>query len=213
MPNIKKNSTREAGTKSPWLDAKLESLLNTEFECCKGRKTDPSLQVNQTIDWLYQNGAELKLRKILAKDAPLISVDHAFAETWISPPPSGAGNTVVVVAGFDRTGQLRLAHSNRCRRPQTNSCQTLTHRDFFDELTNCFTTGDKTDLLQKVLNQSMRGSARKWSTEVHKWCRIFQTVPVHVIVVTDNEPVVATFPAVIHGVRFCDFSLESAGEV
>jgi len=213
MPKDKNNSIREAKIKSPWLDVKFESLLNTEFECCRDRKTDPSLRVNRAIDWLCQNGVGPKLRKILAKDAPLLSVNHAFAETWISPPPSGAGNTVVVVAGFDQKRELRLVHSNWCQRPQHTCCQTPTRRHFFEELTSCSTAGDKTRLLQKVLNGSLRGSARKWSAEVHEWCRIFRTMPVHIIVVTDNEPVVATFPAVIHGVRFCDFSLESAGEV
>lgn len=211
MNTTNKRICHKASLQSPWLNQKLDSFLNTELEYCKELQNDQTLTVNQAINWIYQRGNETKLRKALDEFVPLIRIDHQHAETWVSPPLSGAGNTVVIVGGFDSAGKLRTVGSNWCNRPGELGTVATDMSHFFEQFDICADDTEKTDLLQSALSACVRIHGRNWVDEVHKWCRIFRTMPIHVIVLTADGPLLATFPAVLHGRRFCDFSLEKVG--
>lgn len=213
MNTTNKRICHNASLQSPWLNQKLDSLLNTELGYCEELQNDPTLTVNQAINWIYQHGNETKLRKALDEFAPLIRIDHQHAETWVSPPLSGAGNTVVIVCGCDSTGKIRTVGSNWCNRPGELSTAATNMSHFFEQFDKCANNTEKTDLLQNALNACVRIHGRKWVDEVHEWCRIFRTMPIHVIVLSAGGPLLATFPAVVHGTRFCDFALEKVREV
>jgi hypothetical protein len=201
------SNRKNSSPKSPWFNSGLESLLNTEFSYCSELKNNPTLTVNQAIKWVYQHGNETKLRGALDEFAPLIQIDHPHAETWVSPPASGAGNTVVIVSGFDASGEIRTVGGNWCTRP--GAFRTVVNfQTFFEQFDKCTNNTAKTDLLQDALDVSVRIHGSKWAEEVHEWCRVFRTMPIHMIALTSKGPLLATFPAVVHGARFCDFSLE-----
>lgn len=213
MNTTNKRICHKASLQSPWLNQKLDSFLNTELEYCKELQNDQTLTVNQAINWIYQHGKETKLRKALDEFAPLIRIDHQHAETWVSPPLSGAGNTVVIACGFDSTRKIRTVGSNWCRHPEEWSTVATDISQFFGQFDKCADNTEKTDLLQNALNACVRIHGMKWVEEVHKWCRIFRTMPIHVIVLASDGPLLAAFPAVLHGARFCDISLEKVGGV
>lgn len=213
MKKLTEHFCRRKLFRTPWLNQHLISDLNSAIQRANESQTSPEIDANAAISWLVQNKAESKLREALAAAVPLIRVDDPDAETWFAPHPSGGGNAVVVVSGLDSTGTVRMLYSNRCQRPEKNSCRFFTNDEFFYELKKCATNCDKAKLLQSVLNGSLPYGDYKWAAEVHDWSRTFRTMPVYVVVVTDGKPLLVSFPAVIHRARFCDFSLETVGEV
>lgn len=208
--NITNNSFNRV-VQFPWCDITLESILNTELQYAEESVTNPEISAHPVIDWIYRNGLEAELRSTLQEAAPLISFSHPVAETWIAPPLSGAGNTVVIAWNADRNGVRTTGWTNWGSRPTRAGNDHSKCAALLRKYNTTTVSHQKRDLLQEALQEALTSEELQISNEVVKWCRRFRTMPVYLLAVDSDGARVGAFPAVLHGKRFCDFSAEKVG--
>jgi len=217
-----KNSKHSAiHNQSPWLDPTKSNLIRDQFKLIEEINQEPEIQNGhpyfeplEIFKWIYTNNGVDKLYKALAQLAPMdpvVSYEGKVA-SWISPPPSGAGNVVWIVIGHDKTGKLRVCGSNVFSKPWVQSVAEIKSVDFFDEY-DSGTATDKQQLLSKVISQCYRQIEKEFIADISRRCRMFSTMPIYITVLTETGCMSQITEAVIQGDSPSDFSYEFTGEI
>jgi hypothetical protein len=86
---------------SPWLDSTYNNLYGRELVLAQENLGLPGFKPTPLYAWIHDNAASEAFFNGLAKLAPLFPVVgyNRVVSSWVSPPPSGQGNVVMVVLG------------------------------------------------------------------------------------------------------------------
>ena len=127
---------------SPWLDPNKKNLFKDEFQFAKENLPYINFRPFQPYIWIHKNNGEELFFKGLAKFAPMFPI-YAYRNqiaVWISPPPSGLGNTIYIVMGHDCVGNLRLIGGNyftdpeiEIKKKEKNTIDFFSQIDLLDE--------------------------------------------------------------------------------
>jgi len=211
----------KAFKQSPWLDKKTGNLFRDEFRLINDLKVDPWLERvdprYQPIDvyrWIDQHDGESLLYRGFDTYAPLFPVIayNGQVALWISPPPSGYGNAILIVVGHDATGTLRLVGGNDFPEPADKGGTPLSGAMFFDRYDKADDRG-KECLVFDTVSQSISPDCKSLLFNIRRECEHFHTMPIYITVLTDTGSMFHAAKAVVMGVTPADFSYEYFGEV
>ncbi len=209
---------------NPWLDPDNRNLFKDEFALVKDLKIDPWLEQAgcqfepiEVYRWIEHHQGESLFFKALARLAPMFPVYayHGHVASWISPPPSGWGNAIYIVAGHDAGGSLRLVGGNyftAITRRCGNSGLTISSSAFFASYDAAKPTEQKR-LICDVVSESVSRQDEPLIRNVIRECEHFHTMPIFLTALTNSGSLFHMAKAVIEGVRPADFSFEFLGEI
>ena len=201
-------------TPSPWIEKDSFSIFRHEFQLAEDNLEHPDFLPNKLFVWLRKQNGEKLLFRALDRLAPLFPVlaYHGYPALWISPPPSGAGNVILIVMGRDIKGKLRLVGGNYFNEPRRQDLEVVNPADFFDK----YDLGNDWDKHALIYNTAAK-SLSNISGDVRFYylhaCSDFHTMPIYLVVLTGKENLIALGPAVVEGCRPADFSYEFLGEI
>jgi hypothetical protein len=187
---------------SPWTQPNTTSLFHTELELARENLDFPGFRPMQIFSWIQDNHATDLLFRGLAKLAPMFAVPAYRGETalWISPPPSGSGNTIYIVMGIDKNNALRLVGGNYFNQPVVEPQATINPGSFFSNFDDS-TGWDRYRLIANAVKKSIASVEKEDLHFCELECAHFHTM------------LVSVGPAVIEGNRPANFSFEYVGEI
>ena len=215
------DGTPAFGNQSPWLDPKTRNLFLDEFNLINDLKTDPWLeQANpyfkpiELYRWIDQNNGVSLFFRGLARYAPMFPVFayNGQVASWISPPPSGRGNAILMVMGHDKTGKLRLVGGNRFTEPTGTGGSPLSSTDFFNRYDTA-NDRDKERLVRETVSQNICLGDESLLRSISRECEHFHTMAIYITILTATGSLFHAAKAVIEGDRPAGFSYEYFGEV
>ena len=206
-----------ATSKSAWLNPKNSNNFRYELALAKD-----NYRANPAFVWLHQNCAEELLHSTLSCLAPLRPVSGYKGETasWVSQPPSGAGNAIYLVVGKDGAGHVRAVGGNYFGRPDSFLKPSLVPLGELGKQSigaKFFSAYDShsQDLKQQqgLVHEQVRSCMNEdLVQQVECMCSMFYAMPIYLVVLTDTCSLFYCGPAVVDGRRQADFSLEVFGE-
>ncbi len=206
---------------SPWLDSTKTNLFRDEFQLIDDLKIDSWLEESndyfkplELYRWIDQNNGVHMFYRGLARYAPMFKVIgyHGQEVLWISPPPSGHGNAIYMVMGYDKDQQLRLVGGNYFTAPKHKSGTVVSGASFFKQydLANEF---NQIQLVKATVETSIQPEDESLVLHIRSECEHFHTMAIYITVLTDPGSMFHAGKAVIEGVRPADFSYEFFGEI
>jgi len=206
---------------SPWLDESSQHLFRDEFRLLADISEQPEIlswgsyyTPIPIYEWIFTNkGIELLYRS-LARFAPMFKVTAYKDQTalWISPPPSGKGNAIYLVIGFDCTGLLRSVGGNYFNEPKLQNTSTLESASFFKKYDSSGER-ERLELVRKTVIGSIKPEDKNLLANINYECEHFHTMVIYITVLTDSGSLFHAGKAVIEGVKPADFSYEFFGEI
>jgi hypothetical protein len=216
----KRKTETEAGRhpswakRSPWLDANKPNLFSYEFQLAKEKLPYQNFKPLEVYDWIHRHGGDRLFFRGLARLAPMFAAIayHDQVAVWISPPPSGLGNAILMVMGHDSSGQLRLVGGNYFNAPNPRSGSVPKTLDFFDK----YDRNDdyhKRKLVAETVMQSISPEDKTLLCSIARECEHFHTMGVYITVLTHDGSLFHAAKAVIEGSKPADFSYEYFGDI
>ncbi len=198
---------------SPWEDASLENPIRTEMSLVNDPIDLPMYKSLPAFEWIYKHKAEDLLCRSLTRFAPLSPVISYKGQisSWLSPPISGSGNTVLLILSKDNSGAVRLVGTNYANWPKGSVG--LTKFNFFEEYDSLEFRTDKERLIVETISSHMNCTDTQIAKEVAYQAELVRTMPIALLVLDINKSFMAFSPAVVYGNHPADFSKEFMGEV
>jgi len=199
---------------SPWLDSTYNNLYRRELVLAQENLGLPVFKPEPLYEWIHANAASENLFKGLAKLAPLFPVVgyNSFVSSWVSPPPSGQGNAVMVVIGKDSSNVVRVVGSNRLSLPRNPVQHLFSSLGFFAKYDN-----SNVDEQQKLIRDAIGAGLATFDSDIvrvlQRYCKFFNTMPIYIYILDGESPLFGCGPAVVEGFRQADFSYEFTGEI
>jgi len=199
---------------SPWLDSTYNNLYRRELVLAQETLGLPVFKPEPLYEWIHANAASEDFFKGLAKLAPLFPVVgyNSVVSSWLSPPPSGQGNVVMVVMGKDSNNIVRVVGSNRLNLPRNPVRHLLSAPDFFAKYDNS-SEYEKQNLIRNVIGSGLTTYDSDILRELERYCEFFNTMPIYIHILDGESPLFGCGPAVVEGFRQADFSYEFTGEI
>lgn len=199
---------------SPWLDHTKPNLFRDEIQLARENLPGGYFTPIELYRWIYQNNGEKLFFKGLAKLAPMFSVVayHGQVALWTSPPPSGLGNAIYLVMGYDKEGQLRSVGGNYFTEPQPQETPTLSAAAFFVQYDQADQRGQR-QLVKDTVEASIRPEDASLLLSIRCECEHVHTMAIYITVLTDTGSLFHAGKALIEGVKPADFSYEFFGEI
>ena len=198
---------------SPWQDSSLENLFRTELSLV----SDPiDLQMYKSLtafQCIHKTKTAGLLFRGLTKFAPLYPVNSFKGEisSWLSPPASGYGNTVLLILGKGREGKARLVGTNYLNMPQCNN--NFTAINFFEDYDRATYRTEKESLIYNMISSQMTLDDLRNAKQVTYQAEVFRTMAIGLLVLDATKSYMAFSPAVVYGNYPSDMSLEFMGEI
>ncbi len=207
------NAPKQQINRSPWEDASLENLFRNELSYARDPISVHGYQSRPEFKWIYKNKVEELLYRGLTKFAPLypIGAYKNKVSAWVSPPPSGYNNSVLIILGKDTAGKKRLIGTNYANWPRGGSG--LVKSDFFNEYDQLTTSTDKVNLIFSTVSSHMNSNDVGIAKDVAYQSEFFRTMPIALLVLDKNKSHIAFSPAVVYGNYPADFTKEFMGEI
>ena len=198
---------------SPWQDPSLENLFRTELSLVSDPIDLPMYKSLTAFQWIHKYNAGDLLFKGLTKFAPLCTVIAYKGEisSWLSPPPSGSGNTVLLILGKDKKGMVRLVGTNYLTMPQCNN--NFTAINFFEDYDKATSRTKKESLIYNMISSQMTWDDLRNAKQVNYQAEVVRTMPIALLVLDATKSYMVFTPAVVCGNYPSDLSLEFLGEV
>ena len=198
---------------SPWQDPSLENLFRTELSLVSDPIDLPMYKSLTAFQCIHKTKTAGLLFRGLTKFAPLYSVNAYKREisSWLSPPPSGSGNTVLLILGIDRKGKARLVGTNYLNMPQCNN--NFTAINFFEDYDRATSRTEKESLIYNMISSQMTLDDLRNAKQVTYQAEVVRTMPIALLVLDGEKSYMAFSPAVVYGNYPSDLSLEFLGEV
>lgn len=206
---------------SPWLDSSKMNLFRDQFQLIDDLKIDPWLEETndyfkplEIYRWIDQNNGVQLFYRGLARCAPMFKVIGYQGQEalWISPPPSGQGNSIYLVLGYDKSGQLRLVGGNYFTEPDPQNRSTTSASEFFAQYDQADPRG-QLQIVRETVEASIKPADARLLLNIRRECEHFQTMPIYITVLTNSGSMFHASKAVIEGVKPADFSYEFFGEI
>lgn len=199
-----------------WSDAGCRSQLHDEISYAKD-PYPPYFTPSEIFSWLKNNSATKLLLKGLDKFAPLYPclAYGGAASAWLSPPPSGSGNSVYIVVGKDIFGKVRLIGCNYFDEISSPSNKKFDYANFFitfDSSCKCY-RHDREKLIREAVESACTSPTWATTKQTNRVSESAKTMPVYLLIIDDGKPLFQTFPAITYGNHPTDFSFEFMGEV
>ena len=198
---------------SPWQDPSLENLFRTELSFVSDPIDLPMYKSLTAFQWIHKTKTAGLLFRGLTKFAPLYPVISYKGEisSWLSPPPSGSGNTVLLILGKDRKCKARLVGTNYLNMPQCNN--NFTAINFFEDYDRATSRTEKESLIYNMISSQMTCDDLRIAKQVSYQAEVARTMPIALLVLDATKSYMAFSPAVVCGNHPSDMSLEFLGEV
>jgi hypothetical protein len=198
---------------SPWEDASLENPIRTELSLANDPIDLPIYKSRPEFQWIDKYNAGDLLFKGLTKFAPLYPVIAYKGEisSWLSPPPSGSGNTVLLILGKNKKGMVRLVGTNYLNMPQCNN--NFTAINFFEDYDKATSRTEKESLIYNMISSQMTWDDLRIAKQVTHQAEVVRTMPIALLVLDGEKSYMAFSPAVVCGNYPSNMSLEFMGEV
>ena len=198
---------------SPWQDPSLENLFRTELSFVSDPIDLPMYKSLTAFQWIHKTKTAGLLFRGLTKFAPLYPVISYKGEisSWLSPPPSGSGNTVLLILGKDRKGKARLVGTNYLNMPQCNN--NFTAINFFEDYDKATSRTEKESLIYNMISSQMTWDDLRNAKQVNYQAEVVRTMPIALLVLDATKSYMVFTPAVVCGNYPSDLSLEFLGEV
>ena len=198
---------------SPWQDPSLENLFRTELSFVSDPIDLPMYKSLTAFQWIHKTKTAGLLFRGLTKFAPLYPVISYKGEisSWLSPPPSGSGNTVLLILGKDRKCKARLVGTNYLNMPQCNN--NFTAINFFEDYDRATSRTEKESLIYNMISSQMTLDDLRNAKQVTYQAEVVRTMPIALLVLDGEKSYMAFSPAVVYGNYPSDMSLEFMGEI
>lgn len=198
---------------SPWQDPSLENLFRTELSFVSDPIDLPMYKSLTAFQWIHKTKTAGLLFRGLTKFAPLYPVISYKGEisSWLSPPPSGSGNTVLLILGKDRKCKARLVGTNYLNTPQCNN--NFTAINFFEDYDRATSRTEKESLIYNMISSQMTLDDLRNAKQVNYQAEVVRTMPIALLVLDTHKSYMVFTPAVVCGNYPSDMSLEFMGEV
>lgn len=198
---------------SPWQDPSLENLFRIELSLVSDPIDLPMYKSLTAFQWIHKTKTAGLLFRGLTKFAPLYPVNAYKGEisSWLSPPPSGSGNTVLLILGKDQKGKARLVGTNYLNMPQCNN--NFTAINFFEDYDKATSRTEKESLIYNMISSQMTWDELRIANQVTYQAEVVRTMPIALLVLDATKSYMAFSPAVVYGNHPSDMSLEFLGEV
>jgi hypothetical protein len=174
----------------------------------------PSFKPTPLYAWIHENAASEAFFNGLAKLAPLFPVVgyNGVVSSWVSPPPSGQGNVVLIVMGKDSNNIVRVVGSNRLSLQRNSVRHLLSAPDFFAKYDKN-SEYEQQNLIRNVIGSGLTTCDSDILKELERYCEFFNTMPIYIHILDGESPLFGCGPAVVEGFRQADFSYEFTGEI
>lgn len=201
-------------TSSPWTTHRNNSVFGYEMSLVEDRSSHWPLIPDPLFNWLDKNNLTKTLLGVLEKLCPLHPVVSykGYVSLWLSPPPSGAGNTVGIIIGRDKSSRLRIIGTNFMNNPTK-----LSNRpsecvfEAFDAL-----GGQELAIYRLITNEigaRMTSEEVKISNIIEREACKYRTMPIYILVIDGDKSYFGIDTAVVTGDYPSDMSYEFAGEL
>jgi hypothetical protein len=208
------SNTSTATQPSPWITRKEDSVFGYEMSIAEDPSCHTFIKPNPLFVWLNANKLNTALFDVLAKLCPLYPVvsNRGHTSIWLSPPPSGSGNTVGIIIGRDKSNQLRIIGTNfmNCPASSINSPSECVF-EAFDAL------GDSAlaiyRLIENEISARMTSNELKISEQIEEEAYKYRTMSIYLLVIDGENSYFAIDTALVLGDHPSDMSFEYAGEL
>ena len=199
---------------SPWLDSTYNNLYRRELVLAQENLGLPGFKPTPLYAWIHDNAASEAFFNGLAKLAPLFPVVgyNRVVSSWVSPPPSGQGNVVMVVLGKDSNNIVRVVGSNRLNLPRNPVRHLHSAPDFFAKYDNS-SEYEQQNLVRGAIGSGLATFDSDIVRELQRYCKLFNTMPIFIVILDGESPLFGCGPAVVEGFRQADFKYEFSGEI
>jgi len=199
---------------SPWLDPKKPNLFRDEIQFAQANDDHPLFKAHPLFTWITNHEGEQRLFEALARLAPMFPVIayHGQVAIWTSPPPSGAGNTIFLVLGIDKTDRFRIVGGNYFTEPEPHPYAPHTSVGFFNEFDQA-TTHRQQQLIKEAIFGSITRHEMNLLRSISQQCEHFHTMGVYIVALTSEGGLFFAAPVMLEGDRPADFSYEFFGEI
>ena len=199
---------------SPWLDSTYNNLYRRELVLAQENLGLPGFKPTPLYAWIHDNAASEAFFNGLAKLAPLFPVVgyNRVVSSWVSPPPSGQGNVVMVVLGKDSNNIVRVVGSNRLNLPRNPVSHLHSAPDFFAKYDNS-SEYEQQNLVRGAIGSGLATFDSDIVRELQRYCKLFNTMPIFIVILDGESPLFGCGPAVVEGFRQADFTYEFSGEI
>ncbi len=198
---------------NPWLDKTLTNFARDEISYVLDPIPQAYYRPHELFKWLCDNRAEHFLFEGLVNLAPLFPVDAYYGEIshWLAPPPSGAGNAVVIIMGrHDK--KLRFMGGNYFNE-FPNRCKVNVSNDFWQSIDGLKTDLAKHHYMRLYLQQNMNNDDDDFARQVTCKSNIANTMPVYLMLIDGNNHYFWAMPAIVYGHHPSDMKHEKMWEV
>ena len=199
---------------SPWLDSTYNNLYRRELALAQENLGLPGFKPTPLYAWIHDNAASEAFFNGLAKLAPLFPVVgyNRVVSSWVSPPPSGQGNVVMVVLGKDSNNTVRVVGSNRLKLPRNPERHLHSAPDFFAKYDNS-SEYEQQNLVRGAIGSGLATFDSDIVRELQRYCKLFNTMPIFIVILDGESQLFGCGPAVVEGFRQADFTYEFSGEI
>jgi len=199
---------------SPWLDSTYNNLYRRELVLAQENLGLPGFKPTPLYAWIHDNAASETFFNGLAKLAPLFPVVgyKRVVSSWVSPPPSGQGNVVVIVMGKDSNNMVRIVGSNRLNLPRNPVRHLHSAPDFFAKYDN-ISEYEQQNLVRDAIGSGLATFDSDIVRELERYCEFFNSMPIYIVILDGESRLFGCGPAVVEGFRQADFAYEFSGEI
>ncbi len=198
----------------PWFDASLTSYVRDEISYANEKINHGYYKAHDFFKWICSNKAEQALLEGLAELAPLFPLASYYGldGIWLSPPPSGSGNAVVIVIG-NKNGKLRVVGGNYFNQVP-NTYKKNVSNDFWGSVDSIKSDLEKTRYISLYLQQNMSDEDNHFARVITEHSNIAHTMPVYIMVIDDDAKKNHFWgmPAIVSGRRPSDLNHEKIWE-
>lgn len=206
---------------SPWLDPTKTNLFKDQFRLVGDLKIDswlkdmgPYFTPVEIYQWIFDQGGMDKFFRGLARLAPMFPARayNGQVAVWTSPPPSGLGNAIYMVMGYDSKGELRLVGGNYFTDPRSESGLCFDSARFFGEYDDADERTQR-DLVRDAIQINLKPENTSLIYGISAECEHVHTMPVYIRVLTNEGSLFHAAKAIVEGEKPADFSYEFFGEI
>jgi len=182
---------------NPWTEPTNDNWLKYEIEIVNNRDDLGHLIPHKAIKWLCDHKQDVRLIDALKELAPMYPLKSFNGDTsiWLSPPPSGAGNNIVVIVGRDNR-RIRMVGCNFCGTSLTQSGGNQ-NQDFWKEFDSCKGDIDKYSLMSGFLAEHLDGASLSQARDVDEQCFNYKTMPLYIVCIDTDEVHIWSMPCLI----------------